>query len=98
MFENLYTTKMSANKKTLQNRFTKIRRGSGRFSKFCVWTDGRDDNNAHCGFPETIPALGLLVVSQAVGAPSGTEAPPEKVAGDRIPSGEKGLSDRNAVP
>ena len=33
MFENLYTTKMSANKKTLQNRFTKIRRGSGRISK-----------------------------------------------------------------
>ena len=33
MLENLYTTKMSANKKTLQNRFTKIRRGSGRISK-----------------------------------------------------------------
>ena len=33
MLENLYTTKMSANKKTLQNRFTKIRRKSGRISK-----------------------------------------------------------------
>lgn len=33
MFENLYTTKMSANKKTLQNRFTKIRSKSGRLSK-----------------------------------------------------------------
>ena len=33
MFENLYTTKMSANKKILQNRFTKIRSKSGRLSK-----------------------------------------------------------------
>lgn len=33
MLENLYTTKMSANKKTLQNRFTKIRSKSGRLSK-----------------------------------------------------------------
>ena len=33
MLENLYTTKMSANKKTLQNRFTKIRSKSGRISK-----------------------------------------------------------------
>lgn len=33
MLENLYTTKMSANKKFLQNRFTKIRRKSGRISK-----------------------------------------------------------------
>ena len=33
MLENLYTTKMSANKKILQNRFTKIRRKSGRISK-----------------------------------------------------------------
>lgn len=33
MLENLYTTKMSANKKALQNRFTKIRRKSGRISK-----------------------------------------------------------------
>ncbi len=33
MLENLYTTKMSANKKTLQSRFTKIRSKSGRISK-----------------------------------------------------------------
>ncbi|MDO5396606.1 MAG: stalk domain-containing protein [bacterium] len=33
MLENLYTTKMSANRKTLQNRFSKIRSESGRFSK-----------------------------------------------------------------
>ncbi len=33
MLENIYTTKMSANKKQLQNRFTKIRSSSGRFSK-----------------------------------------------------------------
>ena len=33
MFENIYTTKMSANKKQLQNRFTKIRSSSGRISK-----------------------------------------------------------------
>ena len=33
MLENLYTTKMSANKKTLQNRFAKIRSKSGRLSK-----------------------------------------------------------------
>ena len=33
MFENLYTTKMSANKKALQSRFSKIRSKSGRFSK-----------------------------------------------------------------
>lgn len=32
MFENLYTTKMSANKKTLQNRFEKIRSESGPIS------------------------------------------------------------------
>jgi len=33
MLENIYTTKMSANKKQLQNRFAKIRSSSGRFSK-----------------------------------------------------------------
>ena len=33
MLENIYTTKMSSNKKTLQNRFTKIRSKSGRLSK-----------------------------------------------------------------
>ncbi len=38
MLENIYTTKMSANKKQLQNRFTKIRSKSGRISKImsCV--------------------------------------------------------------
>ena len=33
MLENLYTTKMSVDKKNLQNRFSKIRSGNGRFSK-----------------------------------------------------------------
>ncbi|MDO5396604.1 MAG: hypothetical protein Q4G33_01625 [bacterium] len=33
MLENLYTTKMSANRKTLQNRFSQIRSEGGRFSK-----------------------------------------------------------------
>lgn len=33
MLETIYTTKMSANKKTLQNRFTKIRSKNGRLSK-----------------------------------------------------------------
>lgn len=33
MLENLYTTKMSADKKILQHRFTKIRSKSGRISK-----------------------------------------------------------------
>ena len=33
MLENLYTTKMSANKKILQNRFAKIRSKNGRLSK-----------------------------------------------------------------
>lgn len=33
MFERLYTTKMSADKKTLQKRFSKIRSKSGRISK-----------------------------------------------------------------
>lgn len=33
MLENLYTTKMSANKKTLQNRFSKIRSKTRRISK-----------------------------------------------------------------
>lgn len=33
MLENLYTTKMSANKKTLQNRFAKIRSKNGRISR-----------------------------------------------------------------
>ncbi len=33
MLENLYTTKMSSNKKVLQKRFTKIRSKSGRLAK-----------------------------------------------------------------
>ena len=33
MLENLYTTKKSVDKKNLQNRFSKIRSGNGRFSK-----------------------------------------------------------------
>ena len=33
MLENLYTTKMSADKKTLQNRLTKICSKNGRFSR-----------------------------------------------------------------
>ncbi|MBR2884624.1 MAG: hypothetical protein IKB93_07485 [Clostridia bacterium] len=33
MFENLYTTKMSTDKKKLQNRFSKIRSKNGRISK-----------------------------------------------------------------
>lgn len=33
MFENLYTTKMSMNKRILQNRFSKIRSKNGRVSK-----------------------------------------------------------------
>lgn len=36
MLENLYTTKMSANKKQLQNRFSKIRSSSGSFSKIAA--------------------------------------------------------------
>jgi len=33
MLENIYTTKMSANKKQLQDRFTKMRSSSGKISK-----------------------------------------------------------------
>ena len=33
MLENLYTTKMSMDKKKLQNRFSKIRSKNGRISK-----------------------------------------------------------------
>ncbi len=33
MLENIYTTKMSASKRTLQTRFAKIRSGSGKLSK-----------------------------------------------------------------
>ena len=37
MLENLYTTKMSTSKRQLQNRFTKIRSGSGRVSKIMAF-------------------------------------------------------------
>lgn len=32
MLENIYTTKMSANKKQLQNRFSKIRSSDDKFA------------------------------------------------------------------
>lgn len=59
MFENLYTTKMSANKKTLQNRFTKIRRGSGRISKIMA---------AVMSIAIAITMLGATIVMAAVGS------------------------------
>ena len=59
MLENLYTTKMSANKKTLQNRFTKIRRGSGRISKIMA---------AVMSCAVAITMLGATIVMAAVGS------------------------------
>ena len=59
MFENLYTTKMSANKKTLQNRFTKIRRGSGRISKIMA---------AVMSCAVAVTMLGATIVMAAVGS------------------------------
>lgn len=59
MFENLYTTKMSANKKTLQNRFTKIRSKSGRISKIMA---------AVMSCVIAITMLGGAVVMAAVGS------------------------------
>ena len=59
MLENLYTTKMSANKKTLQNRFTKIRRKSGRISKIMAAV-------MSCAIAVTM--LGGAVVMAAVGS------------------------------
>ena len=59
MFENLYTTKMSANKKTLQNRFTKIRRKSGRISKIMA---------AVMSCAVAVTMLGGAVVMAAVGS------------------------------
>ena len=38
MLENIYTTKMSSDKRTMVNRFTKIRSANGRFSKFMTLT------------------------------------------------------------
>lgn len=59
MLENLYTTKMSANKKTLQNRFTKIRRKSGRISKIMA---------AVMSCAVAITMLGATIVMAAVGS------------------------------
>ena len=59
MLENLYTTKMSANKKTLQNRFTKIRSKSGRISKIMA---------AVMSCAVAVTMLGGAVVMAAVGS------------------------------
>ena len=59
MLENLYTTKMSANKKTLQNRFTKIRRKSGRISKIM---------SAVMSCTVAVTMLGATIVMAAVGS------------------------------
>ena len=59
MFENLYTTKMSANKKALQNRFTKIRSKSGRISKIMAAV-------MSCAIAVTM--LGATIVMAAVGS------------------------------
>ena len=59
MLENLYTTKMSANKKTLQNRFTKIRRKSGRISKIMA---------AVMSCAVAVAMLGATIVMAAVGS------------------------------
>ena len=59
MLENLYTTKMSANKKTLQNRFTKIRRKSGRISKIMA---------AVMSCTVAAAMLGATIVMAAVGS------------------------------
>ena len=37
MFENLYTTKMSMNKKKLQNRFSKIRSVNAKIHCEATW-------------------------------------------------------------
>lgn len=58
MLENLYTTKMSANKKTLQNRFTKIRSKNGRISKIMAVV-------MSCAVATTM--LGGAVVMAAIG-------------------------------
>ncbi len=59
MLENLYTTKMSANKKILQNRFTKIRRKSGRISKIMA---------AVMSCAVAVTMLGATIVMAAVGS------------------------------
>ncbi len=58
MLENLYTTKMSANKKTLQRRFAKIRSKSGRISKIMAAV-------MSCAIAVTM--LGASIVMAAVG-------------------------------
>ena len=40
MLENIYTTKMSASKRTLQTRFAKMRSGSGKLSKMMALISG----------------------------------------------------------
>lgn len=59
MLEHLHTTKMSANKKTLQNRFTKIRRKSGRISKITA---------AVMSCAVAVTMLGVTIVMAAVGS------------------------------
>ena len=59
MLENLYTTKMSANKKVLQNRFTKIRSKNGRISKIMA---------AVMSCTVAIIMLGATIVMAAVGS------------------------------
>ena len=59
MLENLYTTKMSANKKTLQNRFAKIRSKSGRISKIMA---------AVMSCAVAVTMLGATIVMAAVGS------------------------------
>ncbi len=59
MLENLYTTKMSANKKTLQNRFTKIRRKCGQISKIMA---------AVMSCAVAVTMLGATIVMAAVGS------------------------------
>ena len=59
MLENLYTTKMSANKKILQNRFTKIRSKSGRISKIMA---------AVMSCAVAVTMLGATIVMAAVGS------------------------------
>ncbi len=58
MLENLYTTKMSANKRCLQNRFAKIRSKSGRISKIMA---------AVMSCAVAVTMLGATIVMAAVG-------------------------------
>ncbi len=58
MLENLYTTKMSADKKILQNRFSKIRSGNGKVSRLMAIV-------MSCAIAVTM--LGATIVMAAVG-------------------------------